>query len=247
VEQPASGSGGRDPAPGEPTTARVQGIFSRIAGTYDLVNVVASFGIDRTWRRRAVRTAALAPDSRVLDLAAGTGDLTMALARRGEPAEVVSTDFVPEMLEVAEGKAEGYEGPTRIVFEAADAQDLRYEDGSFDVVTIAFGMRNLPDRAANMREVHRVLKPGGRYVVLEFSHPKSAVVRALYGAYLGHVVPFLGGVIARDRASYLYLRDSIRGFPVQEDLAAELEAAGFSRVSWQDLTFGVVTVHVCEK
>jgi demethylmenaquinone methyltransferase/2-methoxy-6-polyprenyl-1,4-benzoquinol methylase len=247
VEQPASGSGGRSPAPGEPTTARVQGIFSRIAGTYDLVNIVASFGIDRTWRRRTVRMAALAPDSRVLDLAAGTGDLTLALARRGAPAEVVSTDFVPEMLEIAERKADAYEGPTRIRFEAADAQDLRYEDDSFDAVTIAFGMRNLPDRDANMREVHRVLKPGGRYVVLEFSHPKSALVRALYGAYLGHVVPFLGGVIARDRASYQYLRDSIRGFPVQEDLAAELEAAGFSRVSWQDLTFGVVTVHVCEK
>jgi len=247
VTDPAPGSGGRTPAPGEPTTERVKGIFSGIAGTYDRVNIVASAGIDRTWRRRTVGMAELGPDSRVLDLAAGTGDLTLAMARQGAPAEVLSTDFVPEMLEIAERKAQDYDGPTKIVFEAADAQDLPYEDGSFDVVTIAFGLRNLPDRAANMREVLRVLKPGGRYVVLEFSRPTSAAVRSAYGFYLGQVVPFLGGAIARDRTSYLYLRDSIRGFPPQAELAAEFEAAGFSRVTWRDLTYGVVAIHICEK
>jgi demethylmenaquinone methyltransferase/2-methoxy-6-polyprenyl-1,4-benzoquinol methylase len=234
--------------PGRPEASKVKGIFARIAPTYDLVNILASVGFDRGWRRRAVRLARPGVDTRVLDLAAGTGDLTMAMARIGKPAEIVATDFVPEMLEVAQPKIEAYEGPTRISTQVADAQDLvQFEDGSFNVVTVGFGVRNLPDRAANFREVHRVLAPKGRYVILEFTTPPFAPVRAAYHWYLGSVVPALGGAVSGDRAAYQYLNDSIRRFPAQRELADELRAAGFSHVSWHDLTQGIVTVHVATK
>ncbi|MDI6693169.1 MAG: bifunctional demethylmenaquinone methyltransferase/2-methoxy-6-polyprenyl-1,4-benzoquinol methylase UbiE [Anaerosomatales bacterium] len=236
----------REPSSGAPTTERVRGIFSRIAPRYDAFNLVSSFGLDRLWRRTTVRMAGLTPESDVLDLAAGTGDLTLAIARHGRPASVMSTDFVEEMLEVGKRKAARYDGPTRISFAHADAQALPFPDASFDVVTIAFGVRNLPDRAANFREVRRVLRPGGRYVILEFSTPQCALFRAVYHAYLGRVIPALGALIAGDRASFEYLNASIRAFPKQAELARELEAAGFSRVRWRNLTGGIVAVHVAE-
>ena len=236
-----------EPAPGQPTTDRVKGIFSAIAPSYDRFNRLSSMGIDRLWRRRTVRLAAVTATSRVLDLAAGTGDLTMALSRQGRPSVVLSTDFVPEMLEIGKQKAASYEGPTQIQFEVADAQDLPFGDSEFDTVTIAFGVRNLPDRAANFKEVHRVLRPGGRYVILEFSRPKSKPFRALYYFYLRTVIPFLGGLLTGDRAGFDYLNESIKAFPPQVALAAELHKAGFSSVEWHDLTFGIVAVHVAVK
>lgn len=238
-----AGEPGRVPAPGQPTTERVRGIFAGIAPRYDLFNTVAAFGIDRLWRRTTVRMAGLTPESEVLDLAAGTGELTMALARIGHPASVTGTDFVPEMLEVAKRKAATFRGATRIAFSVADAQALPFADESFDVVTVGFGVRNLPDRAANLREVRRVLRAGGRYLILEFTTPPNRGFRALYRGYNRTVVPFLGRVITGDRASYEYLNESILAFPAQEGLAEELRAAGFSEVSYRDLTFGVVAVH----
>jgi demethylmenaquinone methyltransferase / 2-methoxy-6-polyprenyl-1,4-benzoquinol methylase len=235
------------PAPGQPTAERVQGIFSLIADKYDLFNILSSFGIDRSWRRDAVRAANLKTTSRVLDLCAGTGDLSLALARQGRPAEVVGTDFVPEMLAVAEQKARGFKGRTKVSFSVADAQDLPFPDSSFDVATVAFGVRNLPDRAANFAEVMRVLKPGGRYVILEFSRPSFAPWRWFYHLYLRVVIPAIGGLLTRDRASFVYLNDSIRSFPAQGALAAELRAAGFTAISWEDRTGGIVAIHTAVK
>jgi demethylmenaquinone methyltransferase/2-methoxy-6-polyprenyl-1,4-benzoquinol methylase len=244
---PGGGVADEQVAPGAPTTNKVKAIFSNIAGTYDLINLLASFGRDRAWRRVTVRAARLGVDSRALDMAAGTGDLTMALARYGRPAEVVGTDFVPEMLEVAKPKVAKYRGRTRIELQVADAQDLPFADASFNAVTIGFGVRNLPDRAANFREVMRVLAPGGRYVILEFTTPPNPVVRAFYHWYLRTFVPFLGQVVAGDRSSYQYLNDSILLFPKQAELAAELREAGFDSVTWRDLTFGIVAVHTATK
>lgn len=233
---------------GRPTESKVKAIFSGIASTYDLVNILASAGLDRGWRRRTVKLARVGVDSRVLDLAAGTGDLTMAMARQGRPAEIVSTDFVEEMLDVAREKVAVYDGPTRITLQVADAQDLgQFADDSFNVVTIGFGVRNLPDRLANFREVYRVLKRGGRYCVLEFTRPPIAAVRGPYYWYLGTVVPALGGIVSGDRDAYQYLNDSIRLFPAQEELAAELAEAGFRDVRYHDLTLGIVAVHVATK
>lgn len=235
-----------DPAAGRPTTEGVRRTFSTIASRYDLFNSVSSLGLDRYWRSVAVRHAELTPRSVVLDVAAGTGDLTMAIARQGRPKSVMSTDFVAEMLDVARKKAQDYQGPTAVEFEVADAQALPFDDASFDVVTVAFGVRNMPDRAANFREAKRVLKPGGRYVVLEFSRPPFVPFRSMYYAYLKTVIPVLGTLLTGDRPSFLYLGESIRAFPSQMSLARELYAAGFKKVSWHNLTLGIVAIHVAQ-
>lgn len=232
---------------GRPTTEKVQGIFKSLAPDYDRFNKLSSLGIDRLWRRTTVKLARLNRNSHVLDLAAGTGDLTMALATLGKPASVLATDFVPEMLEVAKEKAAAFEGDTKIDFAQADAQALPFADESFDVVTVSFGVRNLPDRAANFREVYRVLKPGGRYVVLEMSRPPFAPFRALYHFYLHTMIPAIGGWVTGSRTSFEYLRDSILGFPGQVALAGELHKAGFGEVTWRNLTGGIVAVHVAVK
>ena len=234
-------------ASGLTNTERVRSIFASIAPGYDAFNAVASFGIDRLWRRNLVGGAGLTSGSAVLDLAAGTGDLSLALAKQGRPASVLGTDFSQEMLEVAARKGAAYDGPTALRFEVQDAQALTLPDSGFDVVTVAFGVRNFPDRAANFREVLRVLKPGGRYLVLEFSRPPFAPFRALYHFYLNVGIPLIGGMLTRDRASFVYLNRSIRCFPAQEPLAEELRAAGFREVSWRNLTFGVVAIHTAVK
>lgn len=232
------------PAPGQATTGLVRGIFGRIAENYDMFNTLSSFGVDRLWRRAAVKAARMEPGARVLDLCAGTGDLAMALAATGIPKDVVATDFSAEMLAVAERKVRRKAFATPIALSLADAQALPFDDASFDVVTVAFGVRNLPDRSANFAEVYRVLRPGGRYVILEFSRPSFAVLRALYHVYLRLVIPQLGSLLSGgDRASFRYLNDSIRRFPDQRSLAAELSAAGFSAVDWVDRTGGVVAIH----
>lgn len=232
---------------GRPTEDRVKGIFSTIAPEYDRFNKLSSLGVDRLWRKSTVRLAGIKRNDRVLDLAAGTGDLTLAIARYGQPAHILSTDFVPEMLEVCKTKAAEYSGPTLIDFAIVDAQALPFEDESFEVLTVGFGVRNMPNRAANFFEACRVLKPGGRYVVLEFSRPPFAPIRGLYHFYLRTVIPFLGGLLTGDRPSFEYLNRSILEFPGQTALAGELHKAGFSDVRWHNLTFGIVAVHVAVK
>jgi len=232
---------------GSQQTEEVKRIFSTIAPEYDRFNKISSFGQDRLWRKRAVQLAKIKRSTHVLDLAAGTGDLTMAIVAQGVPSEIVSTDLVPEMLEVAKAKLTDYAGPTRIEFAIADAQALQFADESFDVVSVGFGVRNMPDRAANFREVYRVLRPGGRYVVLEFSRPVNTFFRQVYHFYLRTIIPFLGGRLTGDRKSFEYLNQSILGFPGQHALAGELYKAGFREVSWEDLTFGVVAIHVAVK
>jgi demethylmenaquinone methyltransferase/2-methoxy-6-polyprenyl-1,4-benzoquinol methylase len=231
------------PAQGEATTERVRTIFSEIADEYDAFNALASMGIDRMWRRQLVRACRLDETSRVLDICAGTGDVALAIARQAGPAEVLVTDFTPEMLEVAEKKAGDYDGPSRLTFRLADAQALPFEDGSFDVVTVAFGVRNLPDRARNFAEVLRVLRPGGRYVILEFSRPTLAPWRGVYHLYLGQVIPLIGKLLTGGRDNFDYLNKSIRRFPSQPELASELRDAGFSAISWKNLSGGIVAIH----
>lgn len=230
-----------------PKDERVRSIFTSIAKRYDSFNALASMGVDRGWRRALVKACELTNESRVLDLCSGTGDVALAIARQAAPREIVATDFTPAMLQIAEVKAQSYSGPTQLSFEWADAQELPFDDAGFDVVTVAFGVRNLSDRDRNFREVLRVLKPGGRYVVLEFSRPKLAPWRAAYHVYLRNVIPAIGGALTHDRDSFVYLNDSIRAFPTQAELAAELRAAGFSAISWRDLTGGIAAIHIAVK
>lgn len=229
-----------------PEGTRVQAMFSGIAGRYDLLNHVLSGGADFYWWFRMARTSGAAPGRRYLDVAAGTGDSSLALARRG--AEVVSTDFTHAMLRLGPAKF-ARKGKADLVWASAgaDAQALPFRDGTFDGLTICYGIRNVEDRARAFREFLRVLKPGGRLTVLEFSRPRFAWLRAFYDLYSLRILPTIGGWISGDRSAYTYLPESIRAFPDQPALAGEIRAAGFREVGWTNLTGGIVALHVGTK
>ena len=225
-----------------PEGKQVQNMFAAIAGRYDLLNHLLSGGMDLYWWRRMARTAGARKGMRFLDVAAGTGDSSIALARRG--AEVVSADFTQAMLRLGPAKFERKGLRDRVwASSTADAQRLPFQDRIFDGLSICYGIRNVEDRARAYAEFLRVLKPGGRLVILEFSRPPSALVRGLYDWYSLRILPRIGAWISGNRSAYSYLPESIRGFPDQARLAAELEKAGFEKVRWSNLTGGIVALH----
>ncbi len=227
-----------------PDPAAVQSMFGRIATRYDLANHLLSGGIDVWWRRRLVTTVRRNTPRAVLDLATGSGDVAFALGR-GLPAEtaILGMDFCQPMLDQAEAKktAAAARYP-RITFRQGDGLALPLADESFDAVTISFGLRNLVDRARGLREMRRVLRPGGQLVVLEFSQP-YAWFRPLYYLYLRRVLPRIAGWVTGDRAAYEYLNNTIAQFPDRVALAAEISAAGFIDVQAEPLTLGTVALH----
>lgn len=222
-------------------------IFSSIAGRYDLANRITSFGLDQGWRRFAARRLGSEGAGAVLDLAAGTGDLAIADVRFGHAVSVMATDVNEEMMALGRAKVQARGLVDRITFSFADAQDLPFEDERFDGVTVGFGVRNFEDRPRAFAEVLRVLKPGKRFVCLEFAKPRSFLVRGPHRVYLRHAVPVWGQLLTGDRESYEYLATSIEAFPPQERLAAMLRDAGFADVRWTDLALGAVAVHVATK
>ncbi len=233
-----------DEAPAEISEERVQKIFSTIAKRYAKFNAVSSFGLFRGWLRKTVDAANLTPESDLLDLAGGTGDVSYMAAKRCPCAHIQLTDFVAEMLDVARDRqAAGEACGVPIDFEVVDAQEIPYADNSYDAVTMAYGIRNIPDRMKALREVHRVLKPGATFACLEFSTPPNAAWRFLYHIYLKVMIPFWGQVFTHDRPSFVYLADSIRAFPDQEHYAQMLRDAGFKDVTWKNYAGGIVAVH----
>ncbi|GGM98637.1 demethylmenaquinone methyltransferase [Thermus composti] len=219
-------------------------MFSEIAPRYDLLNRLLSFGADLRWRRRAVALALEKAPRRILDLATGTGDLALLLKERAPEAEVVGADFAPPMLEIARRKAasRGLE----VAFLEADALALPFPDGAFDAVTIAFGFRNFADYEKALRELYRVLAPGGRLVLLEFPPPPRGAFGLVYRVYFQRVLPLLGGLLSGNFGAYRYLPESVEAFPTPEALKALMEGAGFS-VAYELLTFGVAAIHVGDK
>ncbi|HJU83575.1 MAG TPA: bifunctional demethylmenaquinone methyltransferase/2-methoxy-6-polyprenyl-1,4-benzoquinol methylase UbiE [Holophagaceae bacterium] len=226
-----------------PEGKQVQQMFTGIAGRYDLLNHVLSGGVDFWWWWRMARVSGAAPGRRFLDVAAGTGDSSLALARRG--AEVVSTDFTHAMLRLGPAKFRR-KGYADLIWASsdADAQSLPFKDATFDGLTICYGIRNVEDRAKAYAEFLRVLKPGGQLTILEFSSPVVPGLKAVYDWYSLKVLPRIGGWLSGDRSAYTYLPESIRTFPDQKRLAAELEGAGFTQVRWTNLTGGIVALHV---
>ena len=216
---------------------RVQRMFSAIAGSYDLNNRLHSFWQDQAWRRAAVRLVRPSATDRVLDVACGTGDLTLAFARsRPAPASVTGLDFTPEMLDVARCKSR----PPEASFVEGDAMNLPFADASFDVLSIAFGIRNVSDPARALREFRRVLSPGGRMVILEFGQPTQPVLRWINSVYTHRVMPLTASIIARDRSgAYRYLPASVASFLDPAALSRAVADAGFSDVRQHPLTFGV--------
>lgn len=235
-------------APSELSTQRVQDIFSRIAKRYERFNALSSFGAYRAWLNKAVRMARVQPTDNVLDIAGGTGDVTFAVARCSRPRHIQCTDLVDEMLDVARAHyAAGKACGVPVDFEVVDAQAIPYADESYDVVTMAYGLRNMPRRAEALAEMYRVLVPGGRLISLDFSTPPHPVWRSLYSIYLKHMVPLWGRLITGDGSGFVYLADSIKAFPDQAGVAALMEDAGFVDVEWSDCTGGIACVHVATK
>lgn len=217
------------------TKADSPALFDRIATTYDRVNRVLSFGVDSLWRKQVVRRL---PRGAILDLACGTGELALAIAEK-EGVQVTGLDLSEGMLEVARRRTDGH-GITLI---HGDAQQLPLPEASFDATTIAFGIRNVPDVPAALAEMHRVLRPGGQALILEFSLPTNRLVRALHCFYLRHILPRVGGWISGDREAYRYLNTTIESFPYGEDFLALVRGAGFSECRATPLTLGIATLY----
>lgn len=218
-------------------------MFAGIAGRYDFLNHVLSLNIDKIWRRkvsRILRDVLNRPDAVVLDVACGTGDLSLELNREAK-AQVIGTDFCRPMLTVA--KAKTLSANAAVPYIEADAMSLSFADNGFDAVTIAFGLRNLPNVANGLTELHRVLKPGGKLVILEFSSPIVPGFRQLFNFYFANILPRIGGAVSGSRGAYEYLPDSVSKFPNQKALAALMEKTGFSAVSYQNLTGGIAALH----
>ncbi len=220
---------------------QVRAMFSGIARRYDLLNTVLSLGVDRRWRAQAARAALAGGAHRVCDVATGTGDLALELERCGA-ADVLGVDFAEPMLALARRKAA--RRGARVRFELGDGTALDAPDASFDALTIAYGLRNFESVEAGLQEFARVLKPGGRLVVLEFPPPPGGMFGALFRAYFLRVLPFVGGLVSGNGRAYRYLPASVLAFPRPEALAGLMREAGFERVTWRLQTFGVSALHV---
>lgn len=222
---------GKDPS-------RVSGMFDEVAAGYDRTNTVLSLGQDKLWRIATTRAVAPKPGQRILDLAAGTGASSVALARSG--AEVTAGDFSPGMI--AEGRRRHGHVPN-VTFVQADAMALPFADDSFDAVTISFGLRNVNDPRLALREMLRVTAPGGRLVVCEFSHPQNPAFGGLYRFYNNRVLPVVAKTVSSNADAYDYLNESIRDWPDQVTLSSWIRDAGWTEVAHRDLTFGIVALH----
>jgi demethylmenaquinone methyltransferase/2-methoxy-6-polyprenyl-1,4-benzoquinol methylase len=224
---------------------RVREMFGSIAARYDLLNHLLSGNIDKRWRRVLAKTLYAGLPSgghpRILDVACGTGDLSFTLIESGE-SKIVGVDFCRPMLQIANSKAS--RRGVKVPFIEGDALRLPFADGSFEAVTIAFGLRNLTSVEDGFRELLRVLKPGGRVAVLEFSKPVMPVLRSLFKTYFTRVLPLFGGLISGSRSAYQYLPDSVERFPDQKELASVMTGAGFVEVTFQNLTGGIAALHL---
>jgi demethylmenaquinone methyltransferase/2-methoxy-6-polyprenyl-1,4-benzoquinol methylase len=218
----------------------ISAMFGRVAARYDIMNHVMGAGIDLYWRWRLVRAVHAQQPTRVLDLATGSGDVIIAMKKQRAYTEcAVGADFCLPMLQAARVK-----GAPNLL--AADGLRLPFPDASFDAVTIAFGLRNFSDRLGGLREMRRVLRPGGRLHVLEFSHPTFVPFRSLYFWYMRHLMPKYAQFITPERGAYEYLGDSIKSFPIQAALAEMMKTAGFSSARWTNFALGITALHVAE-
>lgn len=228
-----------------PRAEDVRTMFDRIAGRYDLMNRVMTLGIDGRWRAAAVRAARVDPSTRALDVCCGTGDISFHLAEAGAE-HVTGVDFSPNMLDQARRRQRTHRDPkgrSSVEFVEGDALALPFEDDSFDVVTVSFGVRNVEDIPLAFREFARVARPGGRIVCLEITRPKSRIANRFYDVWFDRIVPILGGIVSRDRAAYTYLPESTRTFPRPPQLADILRQAGIVDVAWRRFGGGIVALH----
>lgn len=221
-------------------------LFNRIAASYDFLNRLLSFGIDTYWRRRLARAMPSRPKLNLLDLGTGTGDIIFSLwKKQGEKFKhFIGLDPAKEMLTIASQKT-----PKNcpVIWQLGDAQALTYPEATFDVVTMAFAIRNVPDPDQVLSEIYRVLSPNGRALILEFSIPQSWLIRSMYLFYFRKVLPLVGGMISKDKAAYRYLNESVEAFPYGQAFAEKLKHAGFNQVQFWPLTGGIATLYCGDK
>lgn len=227
-------------APGEQRAAKVNDLFATIARRYDLINDLQSFGLHRRWKQRVVELAAVTPGARALDLCCGTGDLALALAQRG--AEVTGLDFSAPMLEVAGRRKQG----ANPVFIQGDALQIPFPDGTFDIVTMGYGLRNLASWEKGLAEMQRVAKPGGKIIILEFGKPANALWRSLYFTHLKCSVPLTGWLFCGNAQAYAYILESLKHYPAQNAVGAEMVEMNFSNVRVINLLGGAMAINYGE-
>lgn len=226
---------------------KIQEMFGTIAPRYDFLNRLLSFGIDRRWRTKAVQLLKYHESSRILDVATGTGDVALEIARHTPPSvNITGADFCSEMVELGQVKVAESPYAGRIDFKVAPCEDLPFPDNTFDSITIAFGIRNVVDRRLGLAEMWRVLAPGGRMIILEFSTPRSQLFRQIYYFYFKNLLPMIGGLFSRYNA-YKYLPDSVLEFPSQEEFARMIAETGFKNVQVLELTFGIASIYSGDK
>lgn len=225
-------------------TSRVGDIFSKVAPKYDLMNDVMSLGLHRCWKQYLVRVAKIKPDYKVCDLASGTGDVALLIASKlGDNGEITLSDINPDMLKIGRDKIfdKGLIKKAKTV--VANAEELPFADNSFDLVTMAFGLRNVTDKKQALREMYRIVKPGGNVLVMEFSAPENKLVQSLYDKYSFNLIPKLGEFFANDAASYKYLVESIRRHPNQDTLRDWFFEAKFDECKVDNILSGIVAIH----
>lgn len=227
---------------------QVEEMFDNIAPTYDRLNHIMSLNIDRIWRRRVMRIIRRAKPQRIMDVATGTGDLAIAMARKVSEAHILGVDLSEEMLSEARKKIKRLELENRITLEKGDAENLTMvASESVDAATLAFGVRNFENIERGLSEIYRTLRPGGKLVVLEFSMPKNRLVRWVYRQYAHRLLPRIGGMISKDKQAYTYLPDSVEEFPAPERFAEILKGVGFKSVKLSSQSFGIAYIYDATK
>ena len=221
-------------------------MFDEISGRYDFLNHFLSLGIDIRWRKKFVKILAAHHPATILDVATGTGDLAIALCSL-HPEKIAGIDISVKMLEIAREKAKQSGLKDRIEFRPGDAENIDYPDGSFDAVTVAFGVRNFAGLEQGLKEMKRILRPGGRMMILEFSHPSATPWKQLYHFYSKRIIPLTGRLISGHREAYSYLPDSVAAFPSGREFMAVLDRIGMKNTSCIPLTFGISTIYLAEK
>ncbi len=226
---------------------QVADMFNNIAGKYDFLNHILSMGIDKGWRKKAIKSIAIVNPKNILDVATGTGDLAIAAAMQIEGSNIIGIDIAAQMLEVGKGKIAAKNITDRIQMRVADSESLPFEDKQFDAVTCAYGVRNFEHLEKGLVEMSRVISIGGRVAILEFSKPKGFPVKQVFAVYFKYILPLFGKLVSKHSTAYTYLPESVMAFPEGQDFCNILNNCGFKNAIARPLTFGITTLYTAEK
>ena len=225
----------------------IAAMFDRISSKYDALNHLLSLNIDKVWRRKVAKAVAKSAPKTILDLATGTADLAITMAKHNPQARLIGLDISEKMLEIGKSKIKKQNLENQIELRFGDAANLPFEDNSFDVATVAFGVRNFEDLGKGLSEIHRVLKPNGEVVILEFSMPEECPIKQLYRLYFKHILPWMGRIVSKDEKAYSYLPESVEQFPKPTEFQQVLGQYGLKNCLVKQLSFGIAMVYLAEK